>query len=428
MTRTVVSFSRVGSKSVVMKLEQSPRVIAGSGDGRIIKLEGLTGTGPEEWGRKLLSLLNRHGPVKLALDGVLGLPTGAAAEALYFQSQVLAVDELPWEQLFTDFGFCALDPRWPVGRIAAVEKGVSPRSFVGSFNIVAVLSAAGQTGAAQLDTFIQAVASAEAKAFNARLHVISGEKEVLGEARKAGSLVTVEEIGHNGAELSEQIETAKPNILHFLCHGGTVAGVRTLQLATPADFLGKEPTGLVSLSLPGLVAALQTCEPWLAVLGACSTADVYQGPALAHDLANAGVPAVIGMRRQVDINDMNRFMKELYPAIVTTISRVAAQAAGQREIDWAETLTGPRIAVSNGQDPFEAESWSDPVLYAQQHPFWVTGGPPGVSVRIAELRGMLDKWLDARGLLGLAGAPEEKIAKANARIAELEDQLRKLEP
>ena len=98
----------------------------------------------------------------------------------------------------------------------------------------------------------------------------------------------------------------------MLCHGGMSAGVRTLALATAADFAGQEETGLVRLKVADLVGALAKCNPWLVVLAACETAESGDGPALAHDLANSGVPAVIGMRRLVDIGDTDRFCAALY--------------------------------------------------------------------------------------------------------------------
>ena len=60
-----------------------------------------------------------------------------------------SADELPWEQIYdVQHGFCALDERWPIGRIARRRRQIKVRTFEPPLRIVAVLSAAVLLGAA----------------------------------------------------------------------------------------------------------------------------------------------------------------------------------------------------------------------------------------------------------------------------------------
>jgi CHAT domain len=71
------------------------------------------------------------------------------------------------------------------------------------------------------------------------------------------------------------------------------------------------------------------------VLSACDTAEAADGPALAHALVAGGIPAVVGMRRLVDLTDANRFCAALYPEVLAAIrTAVAADGPpGARTID-----------------------------------------------------------------------------------------------
>jgi hypothetical protein len=206
--------------------------------------------------------------------------------------------------------------------------------------------------------------------------------------------VTVEPIAGTAAEVARQVTAAGPHVLHLLCHGGQVAGLQTLALATMADFDADEQTGSVRLTVADLVAALRGDAPWLVVLAACESAEAAEGSALAHDIVDSGVPAVIGMRRLVDLNATNRFCAVLYPEVLATV-RAAVDPGGPpgaRVIDWVGCLTGPRTALG-GVDPVTVDAWSDPVLYVQADPLRVLPPSPHLSAdEYAELRAQLDLW------------------------------------
>jgi hypothetical protein len=428
MTRTVVSFGPLGN-ATVLKLERAPGAGGGALDGKRIKIGPLVGADAMTRGRELMRLLSRHVPVKEAIRAALQATSDNPPQALYFHVEASSADELPWELLHAGpgVGFCALDSRWPVGRIAASRRDVSPRAFMGSLKTVAVLSAAGQSGLSQLNSLIGALRSPEGVQLGARLHVISGEQAVLDRAAAAGADVTVEELANNPADAANQIAAARPSVVHILCHGGMAAGVRTLALATAADYAGQEETGLVRLKVADLVAALAKCNPWLLVLAACETAESGDGTALAHELANSGIPAVIGMRRLVDVGDTDQFCAALYPEMMRTVAKTLDPAVPDliRELDWAGTLTGPRQSVS-GPDPVEVDTWSDPVLYVQGDTLQIyrqSGAAPLSLPDFAGLQAQLDKWVTFRSTLDVDTAPPDAISETDARIAALQQQL-----
>ncbi len=431
--RTIVSFGPLG-KGVVVKLEQAPQDVAGILEWKKINLAPLNGNDARARGEQLLAILRKHQAVKAALSIALAQPPASEPQPLYIRGLAKAADELPWEQLYAaPHGFWALDSRWPVGRIASLLRDVNDRSFLPPFRVTAVLSAAGRTGVPQTESLISAVTSATAQSFSARLHVITGEQAVLDRiATENDPRVTAEVIAPTSNGVAKQLTDAKPSILHLLCHGGTAAGVRTLALATVQDFITGEQTGSVRLSGQVLVEALSTCDPWLIVLAACQTAESAEGPAMAHELADAGLPAVIGMRRLIDVTEADRFCAALYPELMATVERALRPedddtdtVHNRRLIDWATAMTGPRQAIADG-DPVAVDTWSDPVLYAQHEPLrvYVPGGTaPLTAEEYAELRAKLDKWVEFRKTLDPATTPDAFLADADSRIAELRAQL-----
>ena len=230
--------------------------------------------------------------------------------------------------------------------------------------------------------------------------MISADEAVLDAAAGLAN-VSREMIAGRAPDLRHQIKDATPDILHLLCHGGAAAGLRRLAFATLADVDAVEggagaeaAVGSLRLSVADLIGALQACDPWLLVLSACDTAEAADGPALAHDLASGGIPAVVGMRRLVDLADTNRFCTALYPQVLATI-RTAVVAEGPpeaRTIDWAVSLTAPRVSMG-GPDPSKVDAWTDPVLDVQDDLFKVAPALPAQSpVDYARRQGRLDFW------------------------------------
>ncbi|TPQ22490.1 CHAT domain-containing protein [Streptomyces sporangiiformans] len=425
MKRTVVGFEPLGDQTV-LKLVDAPTDIPGIGENAIARLTMPDGTLVER-GRALLEQLSLHPPVKAGLGAALSLPLTAEPAPLYFHVLAACADELPWEQLYDDtHGFCALDRRWPIGRIAKRRRPVKARAFVPPLRIVAVLSAAGRSGVPQLNALLDALGSEDARAIDVHVHVISGEQAVLDTANAAGRAnVSAELIAPTSPELARQISQAKPHILHLLCHGGAVAGVRTLAFATLPDFDAEDDTGSLRLKVADLVSALLSCDPWLVVLSACETAEATDSLALAHEIVCHGIPAAVGMRRLVDLTDTNRFCEAMYPEVLAAVRGAVgpSQVPEVREIDWATSLTAPRVSMG-GAHPSEADSWSDPVLYVQDDPLRVYPGSPSLStVDYSRLRAHLDFWEGYLATLDPLAVEPAVLEHVGARIAELRSQL-----
>jgi hypothetical protein len=420
MTRTVIGFAPAG-KFIYVSLDRAPTLF--EPNSTKINFDKLAGNTTMQRGAALVKLLTKRDPIKSRLEEILRLTSGASP--LYFHVRAAAADAIPWEQIYAaPHGFCALDARWPVARIAERIRDVPVRAFAPPLRIVAVLSAAGRDGAPQLQALSTAI---KAAAMDVRLHVISGDEDLLATAK--GPDITAELIAGTSPDLCRQITAAKPHVLHLLCHGGAKAGVRTLAFGTLPDFdAERQDSGSLQVPVTSLVTALEGCDPWLIVLSACETAEAASpanGRALAHEMVSHGATAAIGMRRLVDLEDTNRFCKALYPEVLATIREAIQPGSGgqsrrERVIDWAAVLTNPR-RVMGGEDPSAVDSWLDPVLYVQNDELRVF--PPSAQFSpddYAELQGKLDKYRGFLEAQDLATAEPQVIEDVRARIADTE--------
>jgi hypothetical protein len=433
MIRTILTFERFGEQTM-LKLDRAPRDFPGLGDNCLVNLATLPDGTLVQRGEGLVNLLQNHRAVREMLTDALAAPPGSAPSPLYFHVRASSADLVAWEMIYSPaHGFCALDRRWPVGRIAGMSKPLETRAFTPPLRILAILSAAARDGLPQLKALADALDQADAATIGTRLHVISGDQDVCDEAQRRGA--TAELIDSTPPGLARQITDAQPHLLHVLCHGGAAAaGVRTLAFAHNADFdafpLGDpDPDAIGSVRLPvaDLVAALLPCNPWLVALSACESAlasGSQDGLAFAHEMVSGGIPAVIGMRRLVDLTDTNRFCAAFYPAALAVIRQAITPGQPQvRTVDWAEALTDPRRVMS-GADPTMFDSWTDPVLYVQDDPLQVFLPSPQLpSADYAGQQGKLDQFRGALATLDPATTHPDMIEDLRARIAELDAAL-----
>lgn len=442
MTRIIVKLSQLvgvggsvtGPGDVTLTLEAGPSI--GDVDPDIAAttalpdLDNLPDTVAR--GRALMSLLQASPPVKAALSAALANVAGSEPIPLYFQSSGI-VDSMPWEQLFYDrSGFCALDGRWPIGRMVRRGSDLGARLFTPPLRIVAVVAAAlPSSGAApdypgveQLDRLADAIGAAP---FGVHLHVISGHEDVLTRAQQltaAGATVSAEPIGGDVNAVKAQITAANPHVLHIFSHGSQDwAGLRVLNLATTADADAEAEFGSINMTAQALTEALTPCNPWLVVLAACDAGQQsVDGQAFARELVGGGLPAVIAMRNRVDVLVMNRITAALYPAICTRVSAAVATSSSPAPavLDWSAVLTGART-VNAGPDPRANTTWSDLVLYVHPSQLQVivvahTGVPAD---ELSRRRGERDEWQRFLDQL-TPDAPERLVTAARRRIAELD--------
>lgn len=107
-------------------------------------------------------------------------------------------------------------------------------------------------------------------------------------------------------ELEQQIQRARPHVLHFFCHGQGGMGATFLELATAQDHaLNRAGVVLDTDTLAGM-AALR--ESWLVVLNCCEGA---QGGAEIESMAERLVAQTgtraIGMLEPVASGEASRF-------------------------------------------------------------------------------------------------------------------------
>lgn len=436
--RMIVAFDSLGAKTV-MTLFKAPVSVNGINEGRSIRITPLQGIDAQQRGKELAKMLQRHAPVKQAMGFALAQPPATPPAPIYFRVASASADSLPWEQLFfTGQGFLALDERWPIGRIAKRVHDVRQRSFEAPFRVVAVLSAAGESGNGlpQLKTLIRTVGEARAQGLDAALHIISGDEQVIDAVTAlADPTVTVDWIASTPTDIARQIGDARPAILHLLCHGGYAApGIPGLNFATDTDFSAEAGMGSNVVSIDALAGALDG-STWLVVLAACRTAaadDVAAtegaspvsssgAQSAAHSLADRGVPAVIGMREIVDLSAMDRFCTSVYPELLSIVTRALAEdGTTERIVEWAPALTAPRLASVTG-DPVNDVTWSDPVLYVQQEELRVDSGPArGVdSEDLDALRGRLDEFLNFMQVLDPRTTPRALLKDVQVETSRL---------
>jgi hypothetical protein len=424
--RTVIAIEPMGTQTTI-KLDNAPLVVPGLGDQMLIDLSTIDGDTPAERGNAVLRLLMQSAAIQLTLVNSLSAAVNAKRSPLYFHIRAHAADGVPWEMLHhTPGGFCVLDPGLPIGRIATDPRPVHARPFRAPLRIVAVLSAAGRNGLDQLTTLLKLVASPAAATLGMQLHVISGDQRVLDAA--VGSQVTKEMIGSDHPALAAQITAARPHLLHVLCHGGAAPGEQVLSFAHFGDFVAEKDEGSVRMSAGQLAAAVLDSDPWLVVLSACESAAGGSGPALANHVVSQGVPAVIGMRRLVNLSTMDKFCQALYPEIAKLLMATLA-TAGESEVrvlEWASVLTGPRQVLS-GNDPNAADVWSDPVLYCQERELQIFLPSAALSPHdFAGLSARRDTFAEVRKRLDPQHTPPEVLADIDAHIADLDARLREV--
>ncbi len=437
VSRTVLSFELVGTQ-VTLKLDRATGPVADLGINTNIDLATLAQGSLQQQGEAMMKLLCESQAVSDGLALLRGRPLGSEPAPVYFRMRTELADVVAWEQIYDQAtnGFFALDQRRPMGRIANEAGELAPRVFAPPLRLVAVLSAAGRDALPQLEVLLDAVSAGAALPI--LLHVISGSATVRDRATAAGA--TAELIAPTAPSLAQQITDSRPHLLHVLCHGGSnAAGLRTLAFANAADFDRAQiapdagDTGSVRMALPDFISALLPANPWLVVLASCQSAQAgaagqgREGLAAAHEMVSSGLPAVIGMRRLVDLTDTDVFCQALYPEVIKLVQLAARPGPGGqpgiRQLDWAQVMTAPRVVMAAGT-PDQVDSWTDPVLYAQEDPLLVFLAPsPAQGDRFAELRGRLDQLTGVLATQDPATANPGMIQELRERIAQAQADL-----
>lgn len=338
-------------------------------------------------GEALLRRLEQaNGEIATAIAILLGLPP-AETNPLYLRIADEQAATLPWETLYVNGDFIALQPPWPIVRIADPAGRLTEREFVTTpeLRIVAVLSALGQPA---LDEWV-AIRKAAAEARDAsppldvKLSVLVGEPELKGqidqEVAQGADFVSVATIPPTVSQLLTRLEDEKPHLLHLYCHGSVQSSGPRLHFGTIAEWAARaQGTGSLNVAIAPLTGMAVNASSWLVVINACQGgADTTENYSLASELVRQGLPAAIGHRRPISPADAHRFAGALYPSLFRLIAKEFA-VGGQREIEWAEALHAPRSGLDAFYgDPENSELWSLPILHVGEVPFKVKLVPAG---------------------------------------------------
>jgi hypothetical protein len=377
--------------------------------------------GVRDYGQRIYEGLCKHGIVKNALQGAPQVPLHQS-RAIYFRLLVDGTDQLRWESLCDAAGnFLALDPRWPVGRIAPPQ--VSKQTthvFTPPLRVMAVLGAAGMDARPEWKAIYQAAEAARADGLPTELTVLVGQTDLRMEIearRNAGQVqnVSLAPIQPEEEGLLKAIRLARPHILHLFCHGHFGSGVAQFEFTNGIHEMaggnGEQELTILRLhSLESLVAR-GPGDLWLAVLNCCEGARTeHRLPSMARTLAAFGVPAVVGMAEPIAVGDAHAFARGLYVPLMQSLAQRLGAAPPNTpvEIEWGQVLCDARNALCAPpkRKPDTDREWTLPVLYVRPEVFTafrqstVAGAP---ALPPEELERQRDLVKRVTGLLEAAG-------------------------
>lgn len=392
--RTIVAIEPGFDESLLVKLAKAPIAIPGAEVWNPFHCDPdamppWTQAGAvQAHGMTLREKLSGHQGVASALQHVLSTPP-AARHPVYFQVRAGDAERLRWEALWDDNEeFLALDPRWPIARIAdsEIDFQLPVQVFTPPLRVLAVMSALGLPAKPEWEKLYAAVDGARQQGLEVELSVLVGEEDLLAAIRKDIQDRTVTGVRvdavRNSVEIGTAVDSFKPHILHFFCHGSANFGKPQLELATIADRdLG---TSSVVLGIKQLTGFPALRDVWLVTLNCCeggkAASDLHS---MAHRLVAAGVPAAVGMLEPIDAGDAHAFCGAFYTAALRTVRRFLQDTpeGGTGEIEWAEALHPPRFLLSgSGPGPVNSPEWTLPVLYVRPERFQVKRGAPAAAL------------------------------------------------
>lgn len=334
-------------------------------------------------GRQLRQALAQHPAIAQMLQ-LLAMAPPTQVTPIYFYLQAPEAEQLYWEALYDDTqgAFLALDLRWPIGRIAdalATQPAPPFYKFEGVLRLAVVLSALDVPAAAEWENLRQALDAARTAGLPIETLLLVGEETLHDAVQTAianGELtgVRVSLIEATADQLEGALDTFKPHLLHFFCHGAVDHGVSRLEVATALDWAAGAEVASLVLPVEQLIALPAMRQTWLVVLNCCEGgAATAQLHSMAHTLVARGAPAAIGMLEPIAAADAHRFCAGFYPALFREITQALTQATSAQPapIEWSMSLRAARIQIFNGVDPKSERTWALPVLYARPELFQI---------------------------------------------------------
>ncbi len=377
-------------------------------------------------GELLAQKIRENTAVRAALDMALAQQNGAPSLPICFRVGDPTAHGLGWEALVGNNAFLALDDRWPIARIArggALEERPR-RSFVPPLRLVCVLSAVQVDAMDEWTAIHAAVTQARQANLAVKVTVFSGQESVVTTITGLGDAdITALPVPPPGGPtgLVQAIEGQEPHLLHLFCHGTIANGVRLLEIGTAQDFDTNDGTSSVKVNVEELGRSVARAGAWGVVLNTCRGAQ-SSDESLTHaeQLVSAGVPAAVGMKRQVDVADAVAFTTAFYPELFDTVRETVAKGLGEQSFSWADLLIRARRGLRDlhGSNPDANDSWTMPVLY---------GTPGGFSLVVTAHDAQETDVQHTIGEAGLVEGLVDAIAPEGAPV-EFLDELRLVAP
>jgi hypothetical protein len=340
-------------------------------------------------GQELYAALCKHPEAQARLDHHCRTPVGAIAP-IFLEVEPHAADALPWEALCRDpwlagadpapAGFFALDYRLPVGRIVKPKVPLRRwRLCDGKVRVLAILSAAGIDPRIEAQRLIQAV---DGRDF-VDLEILVAEEAFVKAPGPLPANVTVKPLPSTPTRLRTAISDARPNVLHFNCHGTADEGGNLL-LTSPLRWgkAGQENDLIVNADELATLPALKD-DAWLVVLNCCEGGAARDdGRSIARTLGRAGVFAAIAMRCKISATAAAAFTAAFYPRLFDRLDgTLPAPDMEPLEIGLASLVPEPRRAIARKPGvalPASAHTqweWTIPVLYTVEPSLHVYAAP-----------------------------------------------------
>jgi CHAT domain len=309
-----------------------------------------------------------------------------ASRPLYFRTgKDPSVEAVPFEALWDDHiaGFACLET-WPIARIPAdVTPPDGPFTMERAVRIAAVVAAEGIDPVNQVDALLKGCTPPAG--LTVKLTVLTSTAQAVARVTEAGvEGWRAELVPATSDKLILRLRDLQPHLLHVFCHG-TAEGPRLL-VAQRDDLRVLELSAdhFRNLAQPSYVA------PWLVTLNCCEgAAPGEQTVSLASSLVRTGLPAVLGMRKAIDVGMADAFCADLYQAVLTRLAAIAAGGRTAAALNWADVLHEPRqrLCAGFGAPGVVADrqkEWTMPVLYVASPELELRGRPTAPAVELSD--------------------------------------------
>jgi len=155
------------------------------------------------------------------------------------------------------------------------------------------------------------------------------------------------------------------------------AGGGQLHLAVGTDWEHIPPVNSsITIKLQDLLTRPGIKSVWLLVLNACAGAkSTNTTHSLARQAVSCGMPAVLGMMEEIDVNISNSFCRLFYSGLMRLLNQILTDKnRGTRvEIEWCQIL--PEVREELLKEVGAGRQWTHPVLYVGMQPFRVMISP-----------------------------------------------------